>query len=66
MGSLRVSGQRSAVSLQLSAVSLQLSAFSRQPWHRLWPLATLCERPWDFTQIKAMLTGFIQMLITES
>ncbi|WAN70084.1 hypothetical protein BJP36_39160 [Moorena producens JHB] len=42
------------------------SAVSRQPsalWQRLWPLATLCERRWDFTKMKRMLTScFIQNL----
>ncbi|NEO18517.1 MULTISPECIES: hypothetical protein [unclassified Moorena] len=49
-----------------SAVSSQRSAL----WHRLWPwpkghatrLATLCERRWEVTQIKRMLTCLIQKL----
>ncbi|NEO91740.1 MAG: hypothetical protein F6K56_16450, partial [Moorea sp. SIO3G5] len=62
-----VSGQRSVVSGQPSAVSRQPSAVSfvaqaSSLWHRLWPLATLCERRCDLTQIKPMLTSFIQKL----
>ncbi|NEQ82467.1 MAG: hypothetical protein F6K26_20135, partial [Moorea sp. SIO2I5] len=45
-----VSGQRSAVSGQWSVVSGQLILFKSTDlvaWHRLWPLATLCERRWE-------------------
>ncbi|WP_158069850.1 hypothetical protein [Moorena bouillonii] len=48
---LSVSIQPPAVSGQQSAFSGQRSVVRRQPsalWHRLWPLATLCERRLDF------------------
>ncbi|NEO78538.1 hypothetical protein [Moorena sp. SIO4G3] len=61
MGFLRDSGQGSAVRGQLSAVSFQPSAVAQALALAKRPrgarLATLCERRWDLTQIKAMLTG---------
>ncbi|NEO01411.1 MAG: hypothetical protein F6K50_40255, partial [Moorea sp. SIO3I7] len=59
-----VSGQRSAVSGQRSAVSGQRSALAKGHPKRtaLWHRLQAC----DFTQIKPMLTCFIQKLIADN